>query len=190
VYGRSPSYPTVESQTPRPVSPYGVTKLAGEHLTSLYGQEFGLGTVSLRYHTVYGPRQRPDMAIERLFRAAAGRTPFPMYAAEDFVRDVTFVSDVVEANIRAAMTPVPAGSVFNVAGGSEVTIRELVQRVGRLVGTRVPLELHPPRPGDVARTGGDISLATEQLGWRPRVGLEEGLEAQWSVVKERLLLSI
>ena len=190
VYGRSPEYPTLESQVPRPVSPYGVTKLAGEHLARLYGQEFGLDTVSLRYHTVYGPRQRPDMAIDRLFKAAAGGIPFPMYAAEDFVRDFTFVSDVVDANVLAATLPVPPGSVFNVAGGSEITIGELVRRIGLLVGTEVPLERYPPQPGDVERTGGDIALAREHLGWSPRVDLDEGLDAQWRVVRQRLLLGV
>jgi nucleoside-diphosphate-sugar epimerase len=188
VYGRSAGYPTVEWQVPQPLSPYGVTKLAGEHLVSLYGRAFGLSTVSLRYHTVYGPRQRPDMAIERLFKAAAGGRPFRMYGSQEFTRDLTFVSDVVDANVRAATVPVPPGGVFNVAGGSEVSIGELVLHIGQLVGAEVPLELHPRRPGDVERTGADISLARDQLGWQPRVGLDEGLEAQWRVLRERLLL--
>lgn len=178
VYGNAPAYPTSEVDLPRPQSPYGVTKLAAEHLCTLYARAWEVPTVSLRYFTVYGPRQRPDMAIHRLIEAALSGEPFPLYGDGRAVRDYTFVEDVVEANLCAATHPVPPGSVVNVAGGSEVTVMELVRLVGELAQRPVELDRLPPQPGDVERTGGATERAAQLLRWSPRVRLTEGLAAQ------------
>lgn len=178
VYGDRTAYPTTESDLPAPQSPYGVTKLAAEHLCGVYGRNAGVPTVSLRYFTVYGPRQRPDMAMHRLLEAAITGEPFPMFGDGSQVRDFTYVGDVVEANVLAAEASLPPGTVVNVAGGSSVDMRSVVRLVGSIVGRPIALELLPPQPGDVVRTGGAIDRARELLGWAPRVPLEEGLVAQ------------
>ena len=185
VYGNAPAYPTSEADLPRPQSPYGVTKLAAEHLCTLYARNWDVPTVSLRYFTVYGPRQRPDMAIHRLFEAALSGEPFPLYGDGAQVRDFTFVDDVVEANLLAATGSVPPGSVVNVSGGSATTLMEVVRIVGELTEGPVELVRYPPQPGDVERTGGSTDRATQLLGWEPRVRLPEGLAAQLAWHKER-----
>jgi nucleoside-diphosphate-sugar epimerase len=178
VYGDRAAYPTTEDDLPAPQSPYGVSKLAAEHLCGVYGRTFGVPTVSLRYFTVYGPRQRPDMAMHRLVEAAISGEPFPMFGDGSQVRDFTYVGDVVEANVLAAEAPLPPGTIVNVAGGSSVDLRSVVRLVGSIVGRPIALEPQPAQPGDVARTGGAIDRARERLGWAPHVPLEEGLVAQ------------
>jgi len=185
VYGNAPTYPTSETDLPRPQSPYGVTKLAAEHLCTLYARTWGVPTVSLRYFTVFGPRQRPDMAIHRLIEAALSGEPFPLYGDGRQVRDFTFVQDVVEANLLAATGSVPPGSVVNIAGGSATTLMEVIDSVGELVGGRVNLDPYPAQPGDVERTGGSTELAAQLLGWEPRVPLHEGLASQLAWHRER-----
>ncbi len=178
VYGNAQRYPTREHDRTRPHSPYGVTKLAAENLVNAYARNFGLSTVALRYHTVYGPGQRPDMAINRLIGAALGGAPFPLFAAGQFVRDFTYVDDICRANLRSATMDVPPGTVLNLAGGESTSMRALIERVGRLVGLPVPVEEHPGQAGDVPRTDADWSAAERLLGWRPQTGLEDGLLAQ------------
>jgi len=179
VYGRAASYPTSEETPTRPFSPYGVTKLAAEHLCSLYADNWGLPTVSLRYFTVYGPRQRPDMAMNRFISAALEDRAIPVYGDGEQVRDFTFVSDVVAANLAAGLTPdVPPGTVLNVAGGGSITVNGLVELLGSIVGRPVRTEEQPRQPGDVQQTGGTIELAGQLLGWRPQVTVPEGLAAQ------------
>ena len=178
VYGQAPAYPTGEDDLPRPHSPYGVTKLAGEHLCGLYAANRAVPTVSLRYFTVYGPRQRPDMAMHRLVEAALDQTPFPLFGDGSARRDFTFVADVVAANLAAAVAPVEPGTVVNVAGGGDTAMRELVELVGATVGQPVPVERRPPQPGDVDRTGGRIDRARALLGWEPVVDLAEGVAEQ------------
>src|SRR3954454_2167315 len=126
VYGNAPAYPTTEDDVPRPHSPYGVTKLAAEHLCSLYASNFGVPTVSLRYFTVYGPGQRPDMAFNRFIRATLAGEPITVYGTGEQVRDFTYVDDVVQANLLAAEGDVPPGSVFNVSGGSDISVNEVL----------------------------------------------------------------
>jgi nucleoside-diphosphate-sugar epimerase len=178
LYGNAPEYPTRESDLPHPHSPYAVTKLAGEHLCGLYASNWAIPTVALRYFTVYGPRQRPDMAMHRLIAAALGGPPFPMFGDGHHVRDFTYVGDIVAANLLAATTPLPPGTVMNIAGGGSTVMSELIDLVGELAGRAVPVERLEPRAGDVERTGGSIDVAHERLGWKPRVSVREGVQAQ------------
>jgi len=185
VYGQAPRYPTSEDDLPRPHSPYGVTKLAAEHLCNLYAANWGLPTVSLRYFTVYGPRQRPDMAMHRLCEAALGGTAFPLYGDGSARRDFTFVADVVAANLAAAEADVAPGTVVNVAGGGDTSMADLIALVGDVAGAPVEVERRPRQPGDVDRTGGAIDRARALLGWSPQVSLEDGVAAQVAWHRDR-----
>lgn len=178
VYGNAAAYPCVEDQALAPFSPYGVTKLGGEHLCGLYAANWGLSVVSLRLFTVYGPRQRPDMAMHRLCRAALDGTDFPLYGDGSAERDFTYVDDVVRAFQAAAEAEVETGLVCNVAGNEPVALSSVIDMIGELAGSPVPLERRDHQPGDVARTGGSIQRAGEQLGWKPTVSLAEGVAAQ------------
>ena len=185
VYGDALRYPTTEADRPAPVSPYGVTKLAAEHLCSLYAANFGLPTVSLRYFTVFGPRQRPDMAFTRFLTAAATGTSITLYGTGEQVRDFTYVDDIVEANLRAATERVPPGTVLNIAGGTNVSVNQVLDIMGVTTGRTIAVDRQPRSDGDVERTGGDASQAAQLLGWQPRVGIEEGIACQWAWVRER-----
>ena len=178
VYGQAARYPTAEDDLPAPHSPYGVTKLAGEQLCGLYGSNHGVHTVSLRYFTVYGPRQRPDMALYRLIEHGLAGTAFPLYGDGEQLREFAFVGDVVSATIAAATADVAPGSVINVAGGSETRLADLIDLVGETIGRSVLLDRRPPAAGDVARTGGAIDRARTLLGWAPAVPLTDGVVAQ------------
>ncbi|HXW78684.1 MAG TPA: NAD-dependent epimerase/dehydratase family protein [Acidimicrobiales bacterium] len=184
VYGNAEHYPTSELDLPRPHSPYGVTKLAAEHLCNLYADNWGLATVALRYFTVYGPRQRPDMAMARLVEAAVNGGGFPVYGDGNQVRDFTFVGDVVRANIAAATEDVPPGAVMNISGGASVTLNEVISVVEELSAASVELERLPGQPGDAQRTGGTAERAHKLLGWQPEVSLREGLarHVEWQRV--------
>ena len=178
VYGNAERYPTRETDRPQPVSPYGVTKLAAEHLCTLYAANFGLPTVSLRFFTVYGPGQRPDMAFTRFTKAAVRGEEITVYGTGEQVRDFTYVGDVVEANLLAATTDVAPGTVLNVAGGSHTTVNEVLAIIEGLTGAKVPVERIEAVVGDVLRTGGDTTAITTVLGWKPIVSLEEGIARQ------------
>ncbi len=178
IYGNADHYPVDESMRPKPFSPYGVTKLAGEQLCTLYGQNFGLSVLSLRYFTVYGPGQRPDMATHRLFEAALGGPVFPLFGNGEQRRDFTYVGDVVAANLAAADADIEPGSVFNVAGGGDHSMLELIDLVGEIVGNPVPIDHQNPERGDVTRTGATTDLARTTLGWEPTTSLRAGLERQ------------
>jgi len=177
VYGDAEAYPTREGMAPQPVSPYGVTKLAAEHLCSLYWREFSLPVVSLRYFTAYGPRQRPDMAMTRFIRAALDGHPIEIYGGGWQSRDFTYVDDVVAANLLASEKARP-GRVYNIGGGVEVTVNEIIRTLERLVGETLRTVHREEGPGEARRTSADTSLARKELGYRPRVGLEEGLARQ------------
>jgi UDP-glucuronate 4-epimerase len=178
VYGDSERYPTPESAVPLPISPYGITKLACEHLARAYSKAFGLDVVALRYFTVYGPRQRPDMAFTRLVRALAGSETFEIYGDGGQARSFTYVGDAIEATV-SVMDRAPSGAVYNVGGGTEATIREVIAALERLAGRKLVLRQRPPVPGDVRRTSADTTRIRREIGWQPRVSLEEGLRAQW-----------
>ncbi len=185
VYGNQPRYPTQEDDLPRPFSPYGVTKLAAEHLCGLYAENWGISTVSLRYFTVFGPRQRPDMSIHRLCEAAIHGTPFPRFGDGAQIREFTFVDDIVRGNLLAAERDVVPGSYCNLAGGGEITLSELIDLIGDLAGVPVEIDQQPRQPGDALRNGGSVDRARALLGWKPEVSLREGLRAQLAWHRER-----
>ena len=180
VYGDTEDLPMRESSTTRPVSPYGVTKLAGEHLAWLYWKSFAIPTVSLRYFTVYGPRQRPDMAFHRFVRAVLRDEEITLYGDGAQSRDFTYVSDIVDANIAAAERDV-AGRVFNIGGGSRTTVNEVIAEIARIAGREPRVRRHEMQKGDVRHTAADTSAARAALGFEPRVSLREGLrrEVEW-----------
>ncbi len=184
VYGNAETYPTAETARPHPVSPYGVTKLAAEHLCSLYASNFGVPTTALRYFTVYGPGQRTDMAFTRFARAAVLNEVIHIYGTGEQIRDFTFVDDIVAANIAAASTETEPGSVFNVAGGSNVSVNQTLAVIEDLNGRSLKINYQDSVAGDVFRTGGDTTKIEAALGWRPTVGIEEGLERQLSWARQ------
>ncbi len=176
VYGNAETYPTRETDRPQPVSPYGVTKLAAEHLCSLYAANFGVPTVSLRYFTVYGPGQRTDMAFTRFVRAAVLDEVISIFGTGEQIRDFTFIDDIVRANILAASTEsVASGSVFNVAGGTNISVNETLQILGSLAGHPLKVDYTDKVAGDVFRTGGSVEAIGAALGWRAEVDIHEGL---------------
>jgi len=181
VYGDAERYPTDESMLPRPFSPYGVTKLAGEHLTLLYGRNFGLPVTALRYFTVYGPRQRPDMAFHRFCRALLHGEPITVYGDGRQSRDFTFIADAIEANLRAWRRAAPQG-VYNVGGGSQVEVLEAIRILSDALGARPNLQFEPRPPGDPLRTRADATRLQQDLDFAPRTGIQEGLEreAEWA----------
>lgn len=184
VYGNTQVLPVRESVTPRPVSPYGVTKLAAEHLCTLYHHNFGLPTVSLRYFTVYGPRQRPDMAFHRFCEAIAGGKPLRVYDDGHQTRDFTYISDVVEANIRSATSDTAVGQIFNIAGGSRVTVQHVISLLEEIIGLSANMTFVEKQHGDVRDTFADISQATQLIGYLPKVALREGLEQEFRSISE------
>jgi nucleoside-diphosphate-sugar epimerase len=180
VYGDLVAMPMREDALPQPVSPYGVSKLAAEQLCYLYFANYGVPTVSLRYFTVYGPRQRPDMGFHKFLRATILDEPITVYGDGDQTRDFTFVSDAVAANVAAAKQGVP-GRVYNIGGGSRVSVNEVLEMIGRVAGRTPRTIVDPVQKGDMRHTYADTSLARADLGYAPTVGLEQGLAAehQW-----------
>ena len=162
---------------PRPASPYGVTKLAAETLVGAYAGA-GLPTVSLRYFSVYGPRQRPDMAAHRFIECLLDGRPLTVYGDGTQVRDFTFVDDIVEATAQALFADVPTGAVLDVASTHPTSVNTLVGHLETLVGIESTRDTNDERPGDVPRTEGEITSARDQLGWKPTVDLRTGLERQ------------
>jgi UDP-glucuronate 4-epimerase len=179
VYGDAPSFPTSEHVLPHPVSPYGVTKLAGEHLVSLYGRGDQLHTTSLRYFTVYGPGQRPDMAIQRILESCRSGITFDLFGSGQQMRDFTFVEDVVDANLAALGQSHQSGLVFNVCGGSAQSMNDVIAIVQDVTGVPPPIRRISPQRGDVARTGGSNELAGSLLAWQASTPFRSGVLAQW-----------
>jgi UDP-glucose 4-epimerase len=185
VYGDNVPLPMREDALPQPVSPYGVTKLAAEQLCYLYYVNEGVPAVSLRYFTVYGPRQRPDMGFHTFLRATLLDQPITVYGDGEQTRDFTFVHDAVAANVAAATRGIP-GRVYNIGGGSRVSINEVLDMIARVSGRRPRVNVDPAQKGDMRHTYADTSLARTDLGFVPRVGLEEGLAAEHAWLAEIL----
>jgi nucleoside-diphosphate-sugar epimerase len=178
VYGDDVAIPMVETAVPQPVSPYGVTKLAAEQLCYLYYFNYQVPTVSLRYFTVYGPRQRPDMGFNRFFRAILDGKPLVQYGDGLQTRDFTYVADAARATADAAVRGVP-GRVYNIGGGARVSLREVFELIARVSGRKVTIDHQGPQKGDMRDTYADTSRAQADLGFKPSVTLEEGLRSMW-----------
>ena len=178
VYGDSETYPTTEEQRLAPISPYGVSKASGESLISAYVSQSEVEAVSLRYFTVYGPRQRSDMAFTIWMTRALRSQALPIFGDGNAVRDFTFVSDVVNATIAAATCQVSGHEVFNVAGGSPATVNEVVEMIEELLGESVVRNHTERAKGDPRRTGGDTERLERATGWKPEWTLRDGLAAQ------------
>jgi UDP-glucuronate 4-epimerase len=178
IYGDAAAYPTPEETIPRPLSPYGITKLACEHLARAYALEFALDVAVVRYFTIYGPRQRPDMAFTKMVSCLAEGRPFDLYGDGSQSRSFTFVDDAVDATV-AAMERAPGGAIYNVGGGAEVSVLQAIEALGRVSGRRLEIVRHPRREGDAARTAADTTRIRADLGWEPATRFEEGLAAQW-----------
>ena len=178
LYGDTAAIPMREDALPQPVSPYGVTKLAAEQLCYLYHVNHGVPATSVRYFTVYGPRQRPDMAFHRFFRAALDDQPIVIYGDGEQTRDFTFVADAVAATVAAGDRGVP-GRAYNIGGGSRVTVNDVLRIVETLVGHPLKIRREPVQKGDMRDTYADTSLARADLGFEPAVSLREGLESEY-----------
>jgi nucleoside-diphosphate-sugar epimerase len=178
VYGDAVAIPMREDAVPQPLSPYGVTKLAAEHLCHLYSANHGVPATSVRYFTVYGPRQRPDMAFNRFLRAALQGHSISVFGDGGQTRDFTFVADAVAATLAAGERGVP-GRAYNIGGGSRVSLNEVLDIVGRVTGKALQIDRGPAQKGDMRDTYADTSLAKADLGFRPTVSLVDGLAEEY-----------
>lgn len=178
VYGDAAGTPMREDAQLQPVSPYGATKLAAEHLCRLYCRSYGLPTVSLRYFTVYGPRQRPDMAFRRFLTALHNRTELTLYGDGTQTRDFTFVADAVDATVAAGLRGAP-GEVYNIGGGSQVSMNDALALIARCTGRTPNVRRQDPGRGDMRDTWADTSRARRDLGYAPSVNLEQGILAEY-----------
>jgi len=183
VYGDDVPLPMREDARPQPVSPYGVTKLSAEQLCHLYCVNYRVPAVSMRYFTVYGPRQRPDMGFHRFFLAAMRNEPVTVFGDGRQTRDFTFVSDAVGATV-AASTRGTAGAVYNIGGGSRVELLDVFELIGRITGRPLRLNMTEPQAGDMRDTYADTARARTDLGFAPSVTLEQGLRAQFQWMTE------
>ena len=185
VYGDAESYPTSEDADAAPISPYGISKLGCEQLAYAYASSFGLDAVVLRYFTVYGPRQRPDMALARIVDALARGASFELYGDGLQSRSFTYVADVVAATL-AAMEQAPAGALYNVGGGVEASMRDAISTLEQISGATLAVVERPTAAGDVRRTAADTRRIEHDLGWRAETALADGLQAQWEWASVRV----
>jgi nucleoside-diphosphate-sugar epimerase len=189
VYGDAETLPTHEEICPQPVSPYGITKLAAELLCRQYHKNFGVPCVLLRYFTVYGPKQRPDMAFHKFFQSILQDEAIPIYGDGQQTREFTFVSDIIAANLAAATAPQAVGEIFNIGGGSRVVLAEVLNTIEEIVGKPIKKNHIEKAMGDARHTGADVSKAKKILGYQPQVSLREGLTQEWEWVKSLYSLS-
>jgi UDP-glucuronate 4-epimerase len=185
IYGDAETYPTPEDTSPRPLSPYGITKLATEQLAVAYGREFGLDGVVVRYFTIYGPRQRPDMALAKMTACLVEGRPFELHGDGTQSRSFTYVDDAVEATILA-MERAAAGTVLNVGGGEEVSMLDAIETLAAVSGRHLELVRTPRREGDATRTAADTSRIRTETGWEPHTRFADGLAAQWRWAADRV----
>ena len=184
VYGNAETMPTPETLCPQPVSPYGITKLAAERLCWLYHQNFHVPVTALRYFTVYGPRQRPDMAFHKFFQAAIADKAIGIYGDGKQTRDFTFISDAVAANLAAAVVPEAVGEVFNIGGGSRVVLLDVLDTMEKVIGKPIERLHQGLARGDARHTAADVTKARTILGYNPQVSLAEGLAQEWQWIQE------
>ncbi len=189
IYGDAESYPTREDATPQPISPYGVSKLCVEHLAYAHARTAGLTAVGVRFFTVYGPRQRPDMAFTPLLEALDAGSAFRLFGDGSASRSFTFVADAA-AGMVAAMERGRAGELYNIGGGEEATMIEAIALAEQLAGRELDVERHGIATGDVRRTRADVAKAERELGWRPTTPLADGLRAQWEWVAARVVARV
>jgi nucleoside-diphosphate-sugar epimerase len=185
VYGEAERYPTPEDTHPQPISPYGITKLACEQLAHAYAVSFGLEAVALRYFTVYGPRQRPDMFFRRVCEVLAAGGRFEIYGTGEQSRSFTEVADVVSATV-AAMDRAPAGALYNVGGGDEASLLEAIALLERVSGRTLEVAHVDRARGDVRRTKADVTSIYDALRWEPQVALADGLPRMWAWASARV----
>jgi nucleoside-diphosphate-sugar epimerase len=183
IYGAAERYPTPEDTRPQPLSPYGITKLACEHLADAHAREFGLDCVVLRYFNAFGPRQRPDMAFTRIVFALAESSPFELYGDGEQSRGWTYVSDIVAGTILAMEK---GSGTYNVGGALEASMNESIALLERISGRTLDVRRHPSVPGDQRRTQADTTRIRGELGWQPQVTLEDGLTRQWHWASARV----
>lgn len=183
VYGDTEDLPMRETSILRPVSPYGVSKLAAEHLCYLYYKNYKVPTLSLRYFTVYGPAQRPDMAFNRFITSMLKGKEIAVYGNGEQTRDFTYIDDIIEANI-SAMKADPIGGVFNIGGGSRVTINSVLKILTEILSVKAKIKYKNTQKGDVGHTCADISKAENAFGYRPRITLYEGLKREYEWLRD------
>ncbi len=185
VYGDAEAFPTREDVQLRPVSPYGVTKLAGENLATLYYKGYGVPVVSLRYFTVYGPRQRPDMAFHRFVRAAITGGGITVFGTGEQTRDFTFVADVVEANLRAFSDGV-SGESYNIGGGTRIKLIDAIRLIEEISGAKIRIDYKDSERGDARHTSADVSKAERDFNYSPVFGIKEGLTEHYNWLRENI----
>jgi UDP-glucose 4-epimerase len=179
IYGQAETFPTPEDVIPKPFSPYGITKLSGEQLCQAYNANYNVDTVCLRYFSVYGPRQRPDMAFTIFCQAALKGTPITVFGDGQQTRDFTFVGDIVHATRTAAIIPQAEGGVYNVGGGTQVSLAEAIEILRGIAGRPIDVNYRDVEKGDVRNTGADTSAAKRDLGFLPTTDFTDGLGAQF-----------
>jgi nucleoside-diphosphate-sugar epimerase len=185
VYGDVEKLPMHEDDPLRPLSPYGVSKLAAENLCSLYHKNFGVPTVSLRYFTVYGPGQRPDMAFHRFIRAIRVKEALTVYGSGEQTRDFTFVGDIVSANLAAALKPPAVGNIYNIGGGSRISVNGVLKLLAEITMQQVKVKHEAVQAGDPPHTYADTQRAELELGFKPQTGIEEGLKKMYESFQEK-----
>ncbi len=183
IYGDAETMPTKETVCPKPVSPYGITKLAAEQMCQVYHRNFDVPVTSLRYFTVYGPRQRPDMAFHKFFKAAIKDEAISIYGDGQQTRDFTFIRDAVAANLAAADVSEAIGQVFNIGGGNRVVLADVITTMEKVIGKPIKKNYIEKALGDARHTSADVSKARKLLKYNPQVSLEQGLTEQWQWIK-------